>query len=157
MNTLKSFKYLSVVAMMGIWGCSKKQVTTKGEYDDLYGSSADAPVVTYANTRTSDPYQNPNYLENERYEPRQDYSTNQSNVEGTDQYYDEDYLNTRKVKRTYTSRPGYYDGFDDGYNAGWNDFAWSQPTGWNNPFLSNFGFNYARPWGWNIGFGLGSG
>ncbi|WP_158561342.1 hypothetical protein [Emticicia sp. C21] len=151
MNTFKSFRYLSVVVLLGTWGCSQKQVATKGDYDDLYGSSKDAPQVTYrTSSQPSTTYQNPDYTDNLRYQ-REELP---AQTEGTDEYFDENYVNSRKVQRTYTSEPGYSSGFSDGYQSGWNDYAWSQPMGWASPF-SRFG--YYSPFGYNSFGGYGSG
>ena len=62
MNTLK---YLSIAVLLGTWGCSQKQIATKGDYDDVYGSSADAPEVVY---KPQAKYQNPDYAEHQRYQ-----------------------------------------------------------------------------------------
>ncbi|MFD2522782.1 hypothetical protein [Emticicia soli] len=163
MNTLKSFRYLSVAVLLGTWGCSQKQVATKGDYDDLYGSSKDAPQVTYkTSTQPSNIYQNPDYTDNLRYQREE----TPVQAEGTDEYFDENYVNSRKVQRSYSAEPGYSSGFSDGYQSGWNDYAWSQPVGWASPFNrfgynSPFGFNSWNSWGgfnsFNIGFGLGYG
>ncbi|UTA69902.1 hypothetical protein [Emticicia sp. 21SJ11W-3] len=158
MNTFKSFRYLSVAVLLGAWGCSQKQVATKGDYDDLYGSSKDAPEVAYKTSTRPSIYQNPDFEDNLRYQREE----SPVQAEGTDEYYDENYVNSRKVKRSYSAEPGYSSGFSDGYQSGWNDYAWSQPMGWASPF-SRFG--YYSPFGYNsfgynsinIGFGLGLG
>ena len=159
MNTFKSFRYLSVAVLLGTWGCSQKQVATKGDYDDLYGSSKDAPQVAYKTSTQSSIYQNPDFEDNLRYQ-REDTPTQ---AEGTDEYYDENYVNSRKIQRSYSAEPGYSSGFSDGYKSGWNDYAWSQPMGWASPFsrfgyYSPFGFNSFGGYNsFNIGFGLGFG
>src|SRR6218665_3167613 len=118
MNSFKSFRYLSVAVLLGTWGCSQKQVATKGDYDDLYGSSKDAPQVTYrTSSQPSTTYQNPDYTDNLRYQREE----TPVQTEGTDEYFDENYVNSRKVQRSYSADPGNSSGFSDGYQSGWND------------------------------------
>lgn len=155
MNTFKSIKYLSVAVLLSAWGCSStKQLTTKGEYDDTYGSSKDAPQIAYT------PRQTPEYIENQRYQPEEPQQS-QENATGTDEYYDENYLNSRKVYRNNNGDAGYDSGFANGYQSGWNDYAWSQPVGWTSPF-NRFGYGngYLGGYGssyWGSGFGLSLG
>ncbi|WP_064197072.1 MULTISPECIES: hypothetical protein [Emticicia] len=154
MDALKSIKYLSVAVLLSTWGCtSTKQLTTKGEYDDTYGSSKDAPVVAYT------PKQTPEYLENQRYQPEE---PQQNTGTGTDEYYDENYVNSRKVYRNNNGSTGYASGFANGYQSGWNDYAWSQPVGWSSPYSmygynSPFGYNLWGRSSWNLGLGFGLG
>jgi hypothetical protein len=150
MNTFKSIKYLSVAVLLSAWGCtSTKQLTTQGEYDDIYGSSKDAPQIAYT------PRQTPEYVENQRYQPEEPQIQDQENATGTDEYYNENYLNSRKVNRTNNGGTGYNSGFANGYQSGWNDYAWSQPVGWSSPFNR---FNYGNGFGgYGSGFGNGFG
>lgn len=150
MNTFKSIKYLSVAVLLSAWGCSStKQLTTKGEYDDTYGSSKDAPQVAYT------PRQTPEYVENQRYQPEEPQQS-QETATGTDEYYDENYLNSRKVYRNNNGDAGYDSGFANGYQSGWNDYAWSQPVGWSSPF-NRFGNTWGNGFGTGFGLGLGFG
>ncbi|WP_247234922.1 hypothetical protein [Telluribacter sp. SYSU D00476] len=112
MTTLRNVKYLSVVALIGVWGCSSNQYASRSgvEYDDLYGNSSDVEVAVRnrpANEARSR-YDNPDFQSTDGVAAN----------EGTTDYYDENYLSSRKVQRPVSDEVGYNAGFREGYIAG---------------------------------------
>lgn len=171
MKNLKS-ALLILAGGMVLSSCSNKLTTQKGEYDDMYGSSADAPQFESLYAEAPKTYKS-SIPESaiSTYDDSYDRS-NQAAAQPTDEYYSEEYLSTRDVKRKSSPNPGYYDGYSDGYSQGWTDQSWSRPMGWNSPFnqfgggfnsFSNsffgpsiaigFGFNnfnrFGSGWGYN--------
>jgi hypothetical protein len=146
MKSLKSSAFLLGVSLL-IGSCTNKTLTTKGEYDDMYASSADVAtpvVVSSANRNTN---VNPNRMEALPFDDEYDRMVVESDeVQSTDDYYSEDYVSTRNIRRNPNPNPGYSDGYADGYSRAWNDYSWSQPMGWNSPF-NRFGFNSFSPFG----------
>lgn len=141
---MKNIKYfgLSVLVAMAIISCStSKTLVSSGEYDDLYGSSSDSPVA-YSPTvsRTIGDY-DPQYLT--EYNDAFDRPPIDTSIQGTDTYYDENYVSSSNLKRKYTPDAGYSSGYADGYSEGWNNNAWGGNNGFNNwnSFNSPFGFN----------------
>jgi hypothetical protein len=144
-------KYLSLLVLLGAWGCNNSQYVSKsgGGYDDLYGSGSGTGIVTndrntYRNTEgdfsRSD---NPDY-----------YASTQPESEGTSDYYDESYLSSRGVQRSLSgNQVGYNAGFVDGYNEA------SRFSPYNNAFGLNNGLGGFWPgsgFSMNIGFGMGN-
>lgn len=175
MKTQRTWPYLSLVALMGLAGCSTSRQTAQntGEMDDLYASSSNA-VVYEGNSQSAqrteraetsrvttrqrerEQYQrntNPDYVDNDE---QRGYNQNQ------DEYYTE--LSTRNIKRGLSADPGwnagsYGDGFTDGYYAGlgnpaFNSSRWNS-WGWNGGFNTGLsiglglGSAWGNPWGWN--------
>ena len=141
MTTMKRITYFSVVALLGMWGCSSNQFAsrTAGNYDDLYGSASDVQIT--ANTTQQDSrYANPEYQ-----------GTPSGTVSGEGDYYDESYLTARNARRSVSDAAGYNSGFVDGYYAGQGRF--------NNPmFMSPMGYGAFWPGmgsSFNMGFQLG--
>lgn len=160
---MKSFKLigLSVLVAAGLSSCStSKTVVSNGEYDDMYATSSDAPVsYSPSVARNSNAYA-PEYLAD--YNDAFDRLPADSSIEGTDTYYDENYVNSRNLKRAYTPDAGYSSGYADGYSEGWNNYAWSGSgnrfNSWNS-FYSPYGFNSFgySPFGYSaFGNGFGS-
>lgn len=166
MKTQPLYRYLSLAALLSIWGCSSTLQTAQntGETDDLYGSSSNAQVyasassnassVTQRNTRQRSSVRgrnaNPDYNDEQQY----------GNGTNTDEYYSE--LSTRNLNRGISPDPGWTDnsangyagtngynsGFVNGYNA-----AQTSALSWNRWGFNNMGF-YS---GLGLGVGLGYG
>ena len=144
-------KYLSLLVLLGAWGCTTNQYVSKsgGGYDDLYGSGSDAGIVTkdrntYGNTEGNfSRSDNPDY-----------YASTQPDNEGTSDYYDESYLSSRGVQRSLSgNQVGYNAGFVDGYNEATRFSPYNNAFGFNNGlggFWPRSGFSM------NIGLGMGS-
>ncbi|WP_055150701.1 hypothetical protein [Jiulongibacter sediminis] len=149
---MKSLKYIgfSIMAAAVFSACStSKTVVSNGEYDDLYGSSESARVV-YSPTvsKKADSYA-PDYLEN--YSDAYDRMPVDTTIDGTDAYYDENYISSRELNRNVSPDAGYSSGYADGYSEGWNDYAWNTPYSWN-----RFGYNNWNTWNtWNSWNALG--
>lgn len=149
---MKSLKYIgfSLMAAAVFSACStSKTVVSNGEYDDLYASSESAGVV-YSPTvsKKADSYA-PDYLEN--YSDAYDRMPLDSTIDGTDAYYDENYVSSRDFNRSVSPDAGYSSGYADGYAEGWNDYAWNTPYSWN-----RFGYNNWNTWNnWNSWNALG--
>ncbi len=154
---MKNIKYfgLSVLVAAAMSSCStSKTLVSTGEYDDLYGSSSDTPVA-YSPTvsRTAEAY-DPQYLSD--YNDTFDRPPVDTSIQGTDTYYDENYVSSSDLKRKYTPDAGYSSGYANGYSEGWNDYAWggngnrgfNSWNSFNSPFNSPFGFNNS-PFGFN--------
>lgn len=156
MKSLNSINVLTIVALMGFSACTNKSITTKGEYDDMYASSADAPVLyAQAYSKQASPS-----VESTPYDDSYDRVYGGQPAESSEEYFDEEYLTSRSLKRANTPTPGYSDGYADGYSQGWNDNSWTQPMGWNSPFnrfaYSPFGWNSFNSWGgYNSWGGMG--
>ena len=143
---------LSSLVIGSLAACTtSKTVVSNGEYDDMYGSSKDAAVAyAPAMAKNLDSY-SPEYLQD--YTDEYDRMPVDSTIEGTDAYYDENYVNSRNLKRSPTPGAGYSSGYADGYSEGWNDYAWNSPYGWNSGFNRwGSGFGYS-PWGYSS-FGM---
>lgn len=148
---MKNIKYiaLSLFAGAAITSCStSKTLVSTGEYDDMYGTSSDAPVAYAPSISNSNAY-SPDYLAdyNDAYDRVPvETSTEGEAVEGTDTYFDENYVSASALKRAHTPDAGYTSGYAEGYAEGWNDYAWSGARNWNswnsfnNPF-GGYGFN----------------
>ncbi|WP_341225931.1 hypothetical protein [uncultured Arcticibacterium sp.] len=165
---MKNIKYiaLSLFAGAAITSCStSKTLVSSGEYDDMYGTSSDAPVAYAPSVSNSNAYA-PEYLSeyNDAYDrvPVETSVVGES-VEGTDTYFDENYVSANALKRAHTPDAGYTSGYAEGYAEGWNDYAWSGSrnlnswNSFNNPFggygYNSFGYS---PFGFspfNSGFG----
>ncbi|WP_460638496.1 hypothetical protein [Larkinella harenae] len=156
MKVQHTWKYLTLLAALGFWGCSpSKQLA--GESDDLYGSSSDAPA--YASTqRESRPVERTRTA-SQRYEDSKlnanpDYYNEETAALYDDEYYSD--ITARKVQRGISPDPGwsttnYNDGFADGYNMAFMNSRWNR-WGWNSPFYGGLGLGIGvgmSPWGWN--------
>ena len=175
MKTQRTWPYLSLVALMGLAGCSTSRQTAQntGEMDDLYASSSNAVVyeaprqVAQATERAETPRAMTRQRERDPRNTNPDYATNDEQ-RGYDpnasDYYTE--LSTRNIKRGLSADPGwnndsYNDGFTNGYYAGignpsynsarWN--PWGYGNGFNTGFSmgiglgSAFGGGWGNPWG----------
>ncbi|MGA0555108.1 hypothetical protein ACO2Q8_00530 [Larkinella sp. VNQ87] len=155
MKVLHTWKYLTLLAAIGFWGCSSSKQTAQnaGEYDDLYGSSSDAPV--YASTakekRQFDRTASQRYEES-KFNANPDYN-GQSGL-ADDEYYSE--VSARKVTRGISPDPGwdsgnaYNNGFANGYNMAMMNSTWNR-WGWNSPFYGGLSLGIGlgmSPWGW---------
>ena len=167
MKTQRTWPYLSLVALIGLAGCSSSRQTAQntGEMDDLYASSANATV--YEGTRQ--PTQPTERVQTTGTNPRQwqrqadtrntnpDYTVNDEQRgydANKDEYYTE--LSTRNIKRGLSADPGwsnsnYNDGFTEGYYAGMGNPSYNSAR-WNPWGYGGGGFNT----GLSLGFGLGS-
>jgi len=158
MSTINKAKYLSLLVLLGAWGCTTNQYVSRsgGGYDDLYGGNPDAGIVT--RDRGAD--QQVTRSDNPDYAYTGDYAEN-----GTSDYYDESYLSSRSVKRAISSDVGYNAGFTDGYNlATANTLPYYGGLGsyWPGSSMMNVGFQFGfgnsfrmRPY-LGLGFGMGS-
>ena len=161
MKAIRTWKYLTLMAVAGFWSCStSQQMASNTGNDDLYGSSADAPVTTGVaananrstnraterfNRRSGNNNQlnaNPDYTDS-------DLTTNEQNLAYSDDYYSD--LSARKITdRGIAADPGWSNGYNSGYSNGYNTALASSYGGWNT-------------WGWNnigmlggLGLGFGS-
>jgi hypothetical protein len=110
MKTYQSLKYVLVVSIIGVWGCSSQQYSQNKEYDDLYFSSKDREQVTLTASASSQNYSNienkgvasedysqknvnPEYIQQYSDQSRQQSGTNNNDSYSADNnsYYDEDY------------------------------------------------------------------
>jgi len=140
MSTINKAKHLSLLVLLGAWGCTTNQYVSRsgGGYDDLYGGNAGAGVVLRDKgadqelSRTD----NPDYT----------YTGNNSE-EGTSDYYDESYLSSRSVKRTVSNDVGYNAGFVDGYNSA---------SAFSNSFYGGLGSYWPGYSGLSFQFGFGN-
>jgi hypothetical protein len=156
MSTINKAKYLSLLVLLGAWGCTTNQYVSRsgGGYDDLYGGDPNAGIVT--RDRGAD--QQVTRSDNPDYAYTGDYAES-----GTSDYYDESYLSSRSVKRAVSSDVGYNSGFTDGYNlATANTLPYYGGLGsyWPGSAMNvgfQFGFGNSlriRPY---LGFGFGMG
>ncbi|QRR03994.1 hypothetical protein HWI92_01105 [Dyadobacter sandarakinus] len=105
---LSKAKYLSLVVLLGAWGCTTNQSTLSGYGDDdLYGGNSGAGIEM--NDRGADRQfsrsDNPDYS-----------YTGEGSEGGTSDYYDDSYLSSKSVRRAVGSDVGYNAGFADGYS-----------------------------------------
>lgn len=149
MTTIKKLTSLSVVALIGLWGCSTSQYTARNgnTYDDLYGSSSDVQVAARTNTNTDQRrdsrYANPEFQDN-------GYANNERN--SNPDYYDESYLSTRNLQRQVSDQPGYNSGFQNGYTDGMKSaFNGNQMFRNNNSMYNSFGPSFGM--GFQMGIG----
>ncbi|WP_019944074.1 hypothetical protein [Dyadobacter beijingensis] len=146
-------KYLSLLVLLGAWGCTSNQYASRsgGSNDDLYGGSSGGGLVLA--DRGGD--QEVTRLDNPDYAYTGKYSE-----EGTADYYDENYLSSRAVKRQVSTDVGYNAGFVDGYNSASlnNPYYGGLGSFWPGSYAGlalNFGYGgmRMRPY---VGFGYGS-
>ena len=141
MIMINKAKYLSLLVLLGAWGCANQNVSRSGgSYDDLYGGNPNSGVVT----------NNQNYNEDLSRTDNPDYRSTQDQAAGTSDYYDDSYLSSRGVQRTLSPNSvGYNAGFADGY---------SQASNYSN-FNNGFGSYWpgsAMSLGMSMGYGMGS-
>ncbi|MFD1139990.1 hypothetical protein ACFQ4C_02685 [Larkinella insperata] len=147
MKVQHTWKYLSLLVVLGFWGCSSSK-NLAGESDDLYGSSADAPVYASKESRPVERTRTASQrYEDSRMNANPDYNDQTLGL-GDDEYYSE--VTARKVTRGISPDPGwssdnsYTNGFANGYNTAMMNSSWNR-WGWNSPFFG----------GMNLGIGLG--
>ena len=133
-------KYIAIVALFAMSGCTYNQYTAaNGADDDLYGGGREAVAV--ASNQSSGYTGNTN---------NPDYPiSNPDSYEGTDEYYDENYLTARNIQRRSGGQVGYSDGFSDGYYAG-KSAAFNR--GFYNSMYPMYGYNR-----FSLGFSMGMG
>jgi len=152
MRTINKAKYLSLLILLGAWGCTTNQyVSRSGDgYDDLYGGGPGSGVVT--RDRGAD--QELSRTDNPDYSYTGEYAEN-----GTSDYYDDSYLTSRGINRAVSSDVGYNAGFVDGYNQA-NRFSNFGGVGSYWPGMMSMGmrFGYGNSFRFSpyIGFGMGS-
>lgn len=141
MSMFNKAKYLSLLVLLGAWGCTSNQYASRsgGGYDDLYGGNSGGGLVL--TDRGDD--QEVSRSDNPDYAYTGNYSEN-----GTADYYDENYLSSRSVKRQVSSDVGYNAGFADGYNS----------AALNNPYFGRLGSFWPGSYaGLSLNFGYGPG
>lgn len=153
MSIFNKAKYLSLLVLLGAWGCTSNQYASRSGdgYDDLYGGSSGGGLVL--TDRGAD--QEVSRLDNP------DYAyTGNSTENGTSDYYDENYLSSRGIKRQVSTDVGYNAGFVDGYNSASlsNPYYGGLGSYWPGSYAGlslNFGYGgfRMRP---SFGFGYGS-
>ena len=164
MNTQPLYRYLTMAALLSIWGCSTSRQTAQnaGEIDDLYGNSTNA--VVYANNSSdvssvaSRPAQRYSRQQQQRFNrnTNPDYSANdaqQGYNANSDEYYTE--LSARKLNRGISPDPGWNDDGTNAYNSGFvNGYNSAQTSAysWNRWGFNNTGFYN----GLGLGLGLGA-
>ena len=144
MYMINKAKYLSLLVLLGAWGCAtnKNVSNSGGAYDDLYGGNPNSGLVTRNSNVNQDQeisrYGNPDYN-----------STQDDQVAGTSDYYDDSYLSSRTVGRALSSSDvGYNSGFVDGFN---------QASRFSNPYYNGLGSYWpGNSLSLSFGFGLGS-
>lgn len=146
--------------------CTGKSVPSKTDTDDLYVKSGDLVLPgSVSAARTQAPAALP-------YDDSFDPAT-EGFAGGSDEYFDENYLTSKDLRRNVGSGAGYSDGYADGYSQGWSDNSWTYAGAgrfWNSPygfnsFYPSFGtgmffsyspyFGFGNSWnmGWNMGWG----
>ncbi len=139
MSIFNKAKYLSLLVLLGAWGCTSNQYASRSGdgYDDLYGGSSGGGLVL--TDRGAD--QEVSRLDNP------DYAYTGNNSEnGTSDYYDENYLSSRGIKRQVSTDVGYNAGFVDGYNS----------ASLNNPYYGGLGPYWPGSYaGLSLNFGYG--
>ncbi|WP_026994030.1 hypothetical protein [Flectobacillus major] len=164
MNLQHSIKLLSATVLMSaVWGCSTsnqvgKVSSQKEVYDDLYASASDVRPATlgervYGEERYNEyAYKNPEYR-----------NSQSSNNEGTDEYYSQNWINSRQVYQNtsqnyYSQNYNPYNSYNYGMNnwyanpsisfglgfSRWSPFGYSS-FGYYDPF---YAYSY-DPWGWS--------
>jgi hypothetical protein len=152
---MKALSHIALLIALVLSSCTPA-LYTGAEYDDLYYSAADKPVVTertVVSTQTPEKELKANeYYDNvyaadtlvtDKYSVPSDYDdqvvVNNSNMSGSGyDYYDDSYANRINM---------FYGG--NYFNPYWQD-----------PFYMNFGYNYGYPYfgfGLNFGYGFGIG
>lgn len=142
--------------------CTGKSVPSKTDADDMYVKSGDVVLPgAVASAKTQAPAALP-------YDDSFDPAT-EGFQGGTDEYFDENYLTSKDLKRKIGDGAGYSDGYADGYSQGWSDNSWTFAGAgryWNSPygfnsfypsFRSGMFFSYSPYFGSSLGFGWGSG
>ncbi|MCF0068979.1 hypothetical protein LZD49_00760 [Dyadobacter sp. CY261] len=132
-------KYLSLLVLLGAWGCTSNQYASRSGdgNDDLYGGSSGGGLVLA--DRGAD--QEVSRLDNPDYAYTGNYPEN-----GTADYYDENYVSSRSVKRQVSTDVGYNAGFVDGYNS----------ASLNNPYYGGLGSFWPGSYaGLSLNFGYG--
>ena len=145
MFMINKAKYLSLLVLLGAWGCTtnKNVSNSGGAYDDLYGGNPNSGLITNNN----------NYDQDVSRSGNPDYSSTQDDqLAGTSDYYDDSYLSSRSVGRALSpTGVGYNAGFNDGYNLASRSVS---------PFYNGFnGLGSYWPgssMGLSFGFGLGN-
>ena len=145
MYMINKAKYLSLLVLLGAWGCTTNQYVSKsgGAYDDLYGGNPNSGVITNNNNVDQDVSRsgNPDYN-----------STQDDQLAGTSDYYDDSYLSSRSVGRALSSTDvGYNAGFNDGYNL-----ASRSSSSFYNGFNGLGSYWPGSSMGLSFGFGLGN-
>jgi hypothetical protein len=163
MKVLHTFKYLSLLAVVGFWGCSSTKQTAQnaGEFDDLYGSSSDAAVISSPVKEKRLASRQPTQRFNKgTLNSDPEYYNEQTAAQfSDDEYYSE--VSARKVTRGISADPGwntdnaYTDGFSNGYNMAMMNSGWNR-WGWNSPFNGGLSLGIGMgmgmgmsPWGFN--------
>lgn len=146
MLTTNKFKYFSVAALFGAWGCSPNQQVTNNTviYDDLYGRPAETVAVAGAPSKKG---ANANEYSNPDFAVATD-EINAANGVSNEDYYDENYVTARNYKWDKSAFNGYDIGYNDGYSNAIRNTAFT-------PFNS-FGSFYPMS-GFSMGFGMGMG
>ncbi|ADQ18696.1 hypothetical protein Lbys_3034 [Leadbetterella byssophila DSM 17132] len=139
--------------------CTSNTVPQKTDTDDLYVKSGDLvlPGAVASTQQVSTlPY-------DDSYDPISDGFEG-----GSDEYFDENFLTSKDLKRKNGNVAGYSDGYADGYSQGWSDNAWTYNSrnrfwgnyfyGFNSPYYawsgSSLYYSYS-PWGSRFGFNFG--
>jgi hypothetical protein len=160
MKVLHTWKYLTLLAAVGFWGCSSslKTAQNSGEFDDLYGSSSDAAVHSSPQKETQLANRQ---LATQRFDQRvansnPDYYNEQTAGQyNDDEYYSE--VSARKVTRGISPDPGwsadnaYTNGFSNGYSSALMNSSWNR-WGWNSPFYGGLSLGIGMgmsPWGYS--------
>ncbi|WP_031527296.1 hypothetical protein [Dyadobacter crusticola] len=153
MSTINKAKYLSLLILLGAWGCTNnQQISRSGGYDDLYGGGPASGVVT--RDRGAD--QELSRTDNPDYSYTGEYAEN-----GTSDYYDESYLTSKGVKRAVSTDVGYNAGFVDGYNEAsrFSNFG-NMGSYWPGMMSVGMRFGYGNSFRFSpymgMGFGMGS-
>ncbi|CAG5068686.1 hypothetical protein DYBT9623_01418 [Dyadobacter sp. CECT 9623] len=154
MITINKAKHLSLLILLGAWGCTSNQYVSRsgGGYDDLYGGGPGSGVVTRDGGADQELSRGDN----------PDYSYTGDGESGTADYYDESYMTSRGVKRAVSSDVGYNAGFVDGFNSATSNispFYGGIGSYWPGSMM-NAGFRIGYGNGFRmspyIGFGMGS-
>lgn len=146
MLTTNKFKYFSLAAVFGAWGCSPNQQVTNNTviYDDLYGRPSETIAATGAPSKKvaeSKEFSNPDFAVATD-------EINAANGVSNEDYYDENYVTARNYKWDKSAFNGYDIGYNDGYSNAVRNTAFS-------PFNS-FGSMYPMG-GFGMSFGMGMG
>ena len=134
--------------LFGVGACTNNQYASQGGYDDLYGGNPNSGVVSRdSRVRDRRAQEELSRSNNPDYQ-----GSDEEQLAGNADYYDDSYLSARGVQRNLNDNVGYNAGFTDGFNqatrlSGAYGFS---PYSAFNPYFGGSGFSLG------LGFGFGS-
>ena len=157
MNIQQSIKFFSAVALMSLTlGCSSSKQVAKSSnnseiYDDMYASTDETRPATLTSRERYQQNQEEEYI-NQNPEYR---GQNKNQAQGTDEYYSQNWVNSRgfyQNQTPYGNGYGNYDnfGYNNGFNSPFNRYGSGFNSWYGNPGIS-FNLGYGSYFGnsWN--------